>query len=118
MITNFENITGEMTEDEKKLVPIIIRGFTAYGKDNPIKAPEIIKRLKLKGYKISEPRLRKIVNFIRAESILPLIATSKGYFVSYDREVVAEQIKSLEERADSISHSAQGLRKFLNQKTQ
>lgn len=114
MITNFEHITHEMTEDEKKLVPIMIKGFVAHGKGNPIKAPEIITKLKDRGYKITEPRLRKIVNFIRSEGILPLIGTSKGYYVSYDREVVADQIKSLEERADSIYHSAKGMRKFLN----
>lgn len=113
MITNFEDITHEMTEDEKKLVPILIKGFTAYGKSNPIKAPDVISRLKQKGYKITEPRLRKIINFIRSEGILPLIGTSKGYFVSYEREVIADQIKSLQERADSIANSAQGLKKFL-----
>jgi hypothetical protein len=118
MITNFTEYTSEMSEDEKKLVPILINGFSKRTKDNPIKAPEIVKRInEVKdkyGIKaISEPRLRKICNMIRSKGILPLIATSNGYYCSYDKQEIMEQIKSLQERADAIINSANGLKKFL-----
>jgi hypothetical protein len=119
MITNFEFLTREMTEEEKKLVPILIKGFNTKTKDNPIKAPEIVQAINAKReslglkFNFSEVRLRKIVNFIRAEGILPLIATSNGYYCSTDKEEIKSQIESLTQRADAIMSSANGLNKFL-----
>ena len=63
--------------------------------------------------KINGPRLRKFVNHIRTNSILPLIATSKGYFVTDDKEIILTQIVSLMQRANSIEGCAQGLKEFL-----
>jgi len=113
MITNFADITQELNDYELSLVPIIIRGFETKTKSNPIKAPEIIRLMKAKGHKISEPRLRKICNHIRSNSLLPLIATSNGYYVSRDRDEILKQIQSLRERAGSILDCANGMEAFL-----
>lgn len=112
MITNFEEITKELTPAEKKLVPVLIRGFKHHV-DDPIKAPDIVYKLTNRGYEISEPRLRKLCNLIRAYGILPLIATSKGYYISYDSWEIRKQITSLKERAEGIMAAAQGLEKYL-----
>lgn len=118
-ITNFENYTAELTDQELEILPIIIHGFRAYKKNNPIKAELIVNRmneyLKNNGYKIrlTQPRLRKLVNYIRSNSLLPLIATSHGYFTTDCKLTIQEQIKSLMERANSIERCANGLRNFL-----
>jgi hypothetical protein len=57
--------------------------------------------------------LRKLVNHIRVKGILPIIATSQGYYVSYDKQDILDQINSLTQRANSILNSANGLRNFL-----
>jgi len=44
---------------------------------------------------------------------MPIIATSKGYYCSYNHLEIKAQIESLEERAQAIMASADGLRKFL-----
>ena len=118
MITNFEEITKEMTEDEKKLVPLIIKGLSTKSKDNPIKGADIVNAInenKIRyGIKLfSEPRLRKIINFIRSEGILPVMGTSNGYYVTNDRADLESQIESLTQRAEAIMTSANGLKKFL-----
>ena len=119
MITNFEELTKELTEDEKKLVPVLIKGFHKKSKDNPIKAPEIVAAINQRKLQIglkanfSEVRLRKIVNFIRAEGILPLIATLNGYYCTNDKEEIKSQIESLTQRAEAILVSANGLKKYL-----
>jgi hypothetical protein len=118
MIKNFEKITKEMTEDEKKLVPLIIRGLSTRTKENPIKGAEIVSAINSQkdkyGIKLfSEPRLRKIVNFIRTESILPLMGTSNGYYCTKDRDELESQIESLTQRAEAIISSANGLKKFI-----
>lgn len=113
MVTNFENITASLSDDEKQLVPIIIKGLSTKTKDSAIKATEICTKLNDKGYKITEARLRKITNFIRSEGILPVIATSNGYYISYDKQEISKQIQSLTERAEAIMSSANGLKKFI-----
>lgn len=115
MIVNFENITNELTEVELTILPMVIRGFSNYNKNNPIKEPEIVERFNQKDYgvKLTGARLRKIVNHIRTNGLLPLIATSKGYYVSYDEVEIETQIKSLKQRARSIDSCADGLSKFL-----
>ena len=64
-------------------------------------------------FKLTQVRLRKMVNFIRCNAIVPLIGTSNGYYVSYNKEEVAKQIQSLNERASSIMNAANGLNKFV-----
>lgn len=119
MITNFEHLTAEMSDDEKKLVPILINGFYTKRKNNPVKANVIVNAINARKNeynlknKFTEVRLRKICNFIRSEGILPLIATSSGYYLSYDAAEIQAQIDSLYERADAIKNSADGLKVFL-----
>jgi hypothetical protein len=119
MITGFEELTSELTAEEMEILNIVIHGFRQYKKTNPIKSELIVTRmnqyLQLHGYKIKMTgvRLRKMVNYIRSNSLIPLIATSHGYFTSDCKQTILEQITSLQERANSIERCAQGLKKFL-----
>jgi hypothetical protein len=117
MITNFDDHTQNLTDKELAIVPRIIIGFKRYTKENPIKAEQIVKNYNgnvQKGeVKLTQPRLRKICNHIRSYGLLPLIATSKGYYVSYDKEEIKLQITSLLERARSIENCAIGLQEFV-----
>lgn len=121
MITNFEEITADLTAEEKKLLPILINGFKFHDKSDPIKEPAIVKLIndQREKYhltkKFSGARFRKLCNLIRTKSILPLIATSNGYYVSSDPEEIRKQIQSLTERAESILSSANGLKNFIKQ---
>jgi hypothetical protein len=119
MITNFEEFTNELSSDEMEILPIVVHGFRNYKKNNPIKAELIVTRMNeyllARGYKtrMTQPRLRKMVNYIRTNGLIPLIATSQGYFTSDCKQTIQEQIKSLQERANSIQRCAAGLVKFL-----
>jgi hypothetical protein len=119
MITGFETYTHELTNEELEILPLVMHGFRHYKKTNPIKAELIVSRMNVflqeNEYKIrlTQPRLRKLVNYIRSNGLLPLIATSHGYFTSDCKQTIQEQIQSLQERANSIERCAQGLKKFL-----
>lgn len=122
MIKNFETITVELSQEELNLLPIIVHSFLKHKKGNPIKAPEIIKgmqdyleRNEIKT-KFSDARLRKFVNYIRVNAIIPLCSTSNGYFCSYDEETLNDQVLSLKQRAYSINKAAEGLEKFIDLK--
>jgi hypothetical protein len=119
MIANFEEITEELTEDEKKLIGPLIRGLRHRTSKNPIKAPKIVKIMNEYAeecglIKISEVRLRKLVNYVRSTGRAPIIATARGYFMSYDQEEIRLQIRSLRQRARSIDSCADGLEGFLS----
>lgn len=113
MITNFEHITRDLTADEARLLPIIISVMKAHrGNLNAITGKEICS--KVSG--LTEPRLRKLVNFIRTNGILPVIATSNGYYTADTVEEVQKQIQSLNDRIAAISAARDGLMKFVNNK--
>jgi hypothetical protein len=122
MITNFEEITRGLSDEEKSLITILVNAFKQIfnEKSKAIKGPDLIHQVnewnKTQGIKVvlTEPRLRKICNFIRSKSIIPLIATSKGYYCSYDMLEIELQIKSLQERADAILNSVNGMKRFKN----
>jgi transcriptional regulator of met regulon len=118
MITNFEEITFDLTDDELKLVNPICAGLIKRTAKNPIKAPEIVKQMNIfaeqKGLvKLTDARLRKVVNYIRCNSMMPLMATKKGYYCATTKDEIASQIQSLKERASSILNAANGLEKFM-----
>ena len=76
MITNFEEHTSELTSEEMEILPIVVHGFRNYKKESPIKAELIVTRmneyLTARGFKtrMSQPRLRKMVNYIRTNGII------------------------------------------------
>ena len=84
MIKGFSEETQPLTEYERKVIlPIILEGLkTKIGKANAVTNKYIISRLR-DSYKIDAARLRKIINHIRTNDLLPgLIATSEGYFLA------------------------------------
>jgi len=117
-ITNFERITYELTDDELKHVNGLVLALKLRTKESAIKAPEIVKSMNIFAErhnlcKMTDARLRKLINYIRSNSILPVIATSQGYYCSYDDKELSDQIKSLTERANSIMDCVYGLNKIL-----
>ena len=119
MLTNFAEVTHELDEEEIKLIPILIAGFKSHPKDKPIKAPDIINAINQQHVdfgltkKFTEVRLRKLVNHIRCNALLPVMATSEGYYTSYDKKEITDQVKSLRERANAILNAANGLQQFI-----
>ena len=111
MITNFEEITKELTEEEKQLVTKLDDILS--NRKMPIKSDEIVLLIKEHYPKFNEVKLRKLSNYIRTNGILPLMATSNGYFLAVSQEEVRREIKSLRERANSINSAANGLTRFL-----
>lgn len=116
MITSFENITHDLTDEELALIPVMIKGFSRYSKDFPITAPDVVARFNTSqtDYRLTEPRLRKMVNYIRSNGLLALVATSKGYYVSNEKSEIMKQVESLRQRANSIHRCADGLQILIN----
>lgn len=118
MLKGFEELTDELSEYERcVLVPLFVSGFSKKrGKENAITNKQIVSTLAPKGYKVSDVRVRKIVNHIRKNNLVEgLIATSAGYYISTDPAEVADYIESLAGRENEIRRIRKQFEKYLNQ---
>lgn len=105
MIKGFSNETSPLNDYELRvLLPVILAGLKdKQGKRNAVTNGYIIGRLKLQGYRIDAPRLRKVINHIRTNDLIPgLIATSEGYFLAEDEQELMDYEDSLRGREEAI----------------
>lgn len=104
MIKGFEEQTQPLTEyEEKILTPVVARGLERkIGSDSAVTNSYIVDRLRPR-YKVDGPRLRKVINHIRVNGIVPgLIATKTGYYVATTAEEIDSYAESLKGREDAI----------------
>jgi hypothetical protein len=114
MLNGFEKYTHDLTDAEKELVPVFMNGFkTKIGKQNAVTNKEIVSKLSRK-YKISDARVRKIINYIRNENLIPgLVASSEGYYITRDPVDLKRYIESLDGREKAIRRIKQATINFL-----
>jgi len=106
MINGFGDLTYKLTNYEKiKLLPRMIEGLRKrHGKDDAATNKKIVSQLRSEGYKISDVRVRKIINYIRINGLVKaLVASSKGYYVATDVNDIETYIQSLRQREDAIA---------------
>ena len=116
MITNFQEITKNLTPEELELTIYIMELLRNCSKKYPLKSEQLVDMVNRRPYKkekFTGVKLRKYCNYIRSKSLLPIIATSNGYYVSYDKNEIALQIESLEQRSEAILNSVNGLKFYL-----
>jgi hypothetical protein len=99
MITNFENITYKLTDEEMKHLPTIIAMLKqSYGRDKAVSCTHIQDKVN-----ISQARIRIIINYIRRNGLVPdLCASSKGYYVARTQQEFHKYVQSLTDRINSI----------------
>lgn len=104
MIKGFDKETQPLTDYETGvLLPLLVRGLqTKIGRTNAVTNKHIVTSLK-PTYKITDARVRKIINHIRTNDLIPgLIATSDGYFIASTEAELLEYEESLKGREDAI----------------
>jgi hypothetical protein len=104
MLKNFEKITIELTSQELEYVEFLGQWFmTNQGKKNTLKNSDIASLInRMFGKNIKEPRVRKVVQFLRTNGLPNLIATSNGYFYSDDVAEIEAWVISLKQRESAI----------------
>ena len=115
MITGFEELTEPLTEKEETVfLPPILQGLRAkIGREMAVTNKTIIQGLRVnRGIKISEARVRKIINHIRCNDLVPcLIATSEGYYIAQTEQELLDYEESLEGREDAIREVRMSIRR-------
>lgn len=84
MIIGFEEETIKLSDIELLMAKRMIRAFKLRkGKENAITSTEIVRLMTARGFKITERRVRKIVNYLVVTDQVPdLIASGNGYYVA------------------------------------
>ena len=114
-ILNFEEYTHDLSDYELSLVPRFVKSLqTKIGKENAVTAKIIEERMLLVGQRVSGPRIRKIVNYIRNMGLVEgLVATSSGYYITKDHQEISAYIESLEGREGAIRVVREGMEAYL-----
>lgn len=105
MIKNFEDFTIELTDAELKLIPMMVDRFsTKRGIKNIVTADTMIAKMdQALGIKMKDTRIRKMIQFIRVNNLVPgLIATSRGYYTAETVAEINQWIESLKARESAI----------------
>ena len=108
MIQGWKEETAPLSADEKKLLPMIVKGLqTKKGKSQAITSVEIMKKMKSAGFDLKPPRLRKMIHHIRANHlVMNLVSSSKGYYIATDKADIIRYIQSLNDRISAIERIA------------
>lgn len=104
MIQGFDQLTAPLNDYERDiLLPVVVRGLsTKRGWHNKVTSTKIIAGMLKAGYKLDGPRLRKIINYIRNNELIPCLASSgKGYFIATSSQEIDDCIASIQGRIDS-----------------
>ena len=117
MITGFEEQTEPLTDQEREVfLPPIIKGLRVkVGKEKAVTNKDIVRGLKANcDIKICEARVRKMINHIRNNDIIPcLIATSKGYYIAETKDEMLDYIGSLYGRVEAIEADALSMKRQM-----
>lgn len=115
-----------LNDEEINFLPTLRKVLLHTNPKKPLYANQIVRGVNkrrdegISNYCLSKPftelRLRKMVNYFRCSATLPVISTSRGYYVSYERDEIIDMIKSLRARADAIFAASDGLNYILKQK--
>lgn len=119
MLKGFDKQTESLNDYERSiLLPIFIRSLLRRnGKSNSVTSDYICKKMKELGYNVTPPRVRKIINHIRTNNLVPcLIATSEGYYIAETEQEAKDYLQSLEGRYMAIKQVYDSMRQQLSKK--
>ena len=120
MVTNFENETHELTDQELNMVSTVKKILELHvGKNNPVISDKIMEDA-LHMYQINlgtGARVRKLINYIRVTGLIPnLAASSRGYWIETDLNELRKYVRSLRERASAIRTVADRVQAHIEEK--
>jgi len=125
MIQGFEQQTAPLSEYEQKtLLPVLVRGLQVkVGADRVVAGSAIVRGMKQYGFKIDGPRLRKIINHIRTNDLIPgLVSNGQGYYIATSADEIEDCIESIQGRIASQQEIVKALqrqkRNFSNTESQ
>jgi len=107
MLEGFEKFTERLTEEERKVIPTMLR-FLSFAKRGGEKTNKDISAHieKMLHITLHPAKVRKVINYIRLHNMICLAANGKGYYVCKETEDKKRYARSLVERATAIQSVA------------
>lgn len=105
MIPGFIHTQPLTSYELETLMPAVVNLLAGcIGKANTICNSRICNKLKVKGLKVNDISVRKIINHIRLNGLLNcLVASGNGYYIATSKIEVEEYLKTLENREGAIN---------------
>ena len=119
-IVLFEPETSKLSEYEKdELMPVMVKCLqNKVGKENAVTNCYMVEKMQEHGYKISETRVRKIINYIRIHGLIEhLMASNKGYYITEDKNEMSNYIQSLIGREEAIHEVREAMENQMEKMT-
>lgn len=120
-IKGFENITHELTEFETEtLIPVLVEKLSQHKeKANAIKCGQLSDHvIKRTGRRVNDPRIRKMIEHIRQNHLLPNVCAGVcGYYVTDGPEDLQQWIRTMKQRRNAMNFSISAAEKTLRQMT-
>lgn len=117
MVTNFEQYTAEVIDKEIPVIEYIASRLKLnVGQKNQVTNNQIRSKLKDKSINISDSKLRKFIQYIRQNNLVPMLcATSRGYYVAQTVQEFIEYTQSFEERINGMAYTLKQMKSQINQ---
>lgn len=112
MVRGFETYTEPLKAVEKEQTAPTLANYLKWrkGKALAISNGELREQMRLRGYHISEAKMRALINYIRTNGLVErLVANSQGYYVAESAAELADYCDSLREREAAIRAVRQAL---------
>lgn len=118
MIQGFEQYTAELTDNEREvIVPIVCAMLNGRKAENAITNIAIREALQKRGHRVSDPTIRKVINYIRLRGLVQrVVASAKGYYIAGSIREVEDYCRSLTQRSNSILAVKSALLEQINGK--
>lgn len=95
--------TNRLNDYERGVLLPLVVGFLRAAHGRKLTSYMIASMIRIQGHTCDSLRVRRIVNHIRCNAIIPCLAAgSNGYFVASNEAEISETINSLEGRVDAI----------------
>lgn len=117
-MTHLDKLT---TEEKDIVLPMLLKALRRGTEDQPLVSDRIVKWFNENKESIgmktnfTASRLRKLTNYCRTNGISPIIANSKGYYISNKKKDLVELKMSLMSRVDSLMAAIKGIDDMMNE---
>jgi hypothetical protein len=114
--------TEKLTTEEKDIVlPMLLKALKKGTEDKPLVSDRIVKWFNENKEQIgmktnfTAARLRKLTNYCRTFGIAPVIANSRGYYISNKKKDLVELKLSIISRIESLQAVVKGIDDMMNE---
>ena len=114
MLKNFEDETGDLSDEELQIAQSVKKGLKKYiGKSHAITGSKICSGFNNRTkHRLQGVRLRKIINYLRNQGE-PICSSSNGYYYPANKKELQDTCTSLAQRIDSQLQILNQLKKHL-----